>query len=101
MALLHSGIQTQSLPPSAAEKILNEQRLKRPSSPHFTIYQPQLTWIGSIANRVTGAGLSACESPTGRAVSTLFSLSPIIRSALRVRSRLPGRPRDIRLCERD
>ncbi|GJE85641.1 succinate:quinone oxidoreductase subunit C [Phanerochaete sordida] len=53
------GVQTQSLPPSAAEKILNEQRLKRPSSPHFTIYQPQLTWIGSIANRVTGAGLSA------------------------------------------
>ncbi|THH33392.1 hypothetical protein EUX98_g714 [Antrodiella citrinella] len=52
------AIQTQSLPPSAAEEILNKQRLLRPSSPHFTIYQPQLTWIGSIANRVTGAGLS-------------------------------------------
>jgi len=38
--------------------LLNKQRLLRPSSPHFTIYQPQLTWIGSIANRVTGAGLS-------------------------------------------
>ncbi|CAL1715853.1 unnamed protein product [Somion occarium] len=51
-------VQTQSLRPSAEEIILNQQRLKRPSSPHFTIYQPQLTWISSIANRVTGAGLS-------------------------------------------
>ncbi|KAF9448498.1 SDHC, cytochrome b subunit of succinate dehydrogenase [Macrolepiota fuliginosa MF-IS2] len=53
------AIQTESLPPSASEKILNKQRLNRPSSPHFTIYQPQLTWIASIANRVTGGGLSA------------------------------------------
>ncbi|KAH8094509.1 succinate dehydrogenase cytochrome b560 subunit [Cristinia sonorae] len=51
-------VQTQSLPPSAAEGILNKQRLQRPSSPHFTIYQPQLTWYGSIAHRGTGAGLS-------------------------------------------
>ncbi|KAI0636317.1 succinate dehydrogenase cytochrome b560 subunit [Trametes polyzona] len=51
-------IQTESITPQAEQKILNEQRLRRPSSPHFTIYQPQLTWIGSIANRVTGAGLS-------------------------------------------
>ncbi|KAJ2918138.1 hypothetical protein MD484_g2241, partial [Candolleomyces efflorescens] len=52
------SVQTKSLPASVADNILNEQRLKRPSSPHFTIYQPQLTWLGSIANRVTGAGLS-------------------------------------------
>ncbi|CAA7267522.1 unnamed protein product [Cyclocybe aegerita] len=52
------SIQVQSLPPSANLEILNKQRLNRPSSPHFTIYQPQLTWLGSIANRVTGAGLS-------------------------------------------
>ncbi|KAF8193341.1 hypothetical protein BJ912DRAFT_960773 [Pholiota molesta] len=51
-------IQIQSLPPSASNEILNAQRIKRPNSPHFTIYQPQLTWLGSIANRVTGAGLS-------------------------------------------
>ncbi|KAH9848432.1 succinate dehydrogenase cytochrome b560 subunit [Lenzites betulinus] len=51
-------IQTESLTPQAEERILNDQRLRRPSSPHFTIYQPQLTWIASIANRVTGAGLS-------------------------------------------
>ncbi|KAF8813559.1 succinate dehydrogenase cytochrome b560 subunit [Phlegmacium glaucopus] len=52
------SIQIQSLPPSASTEILNKQRLNRPNSPHFTIYQPQLTWIASIANRVTGAGLS-------------------------------------------
>ncbi|KAL0945343.1 hypothetical protein HGRIS_000841 [Hohenbuehelia grisea] len=53
------AVQTQSLPPSAATEILNSQRVKRPSSPHFTIYQPQLTWLGSIANRATGGALSA------------------------------------------
>ncbi len=42
-------------------KMLNEQRSVRPISPHFTIYQPQLTWLASIANRVTGAGLSVGE----------------------------------------
>ncbi|KAI0075995.1 succinate dehydrogenase cytochrome b560 subunit [Panus rudis PR-1116 ss-1] len=57
-ALIKRSVQTESLPPSAANQILNSQRLKRPSSPHFTIYQPQLTWIGSIANRITGCGLS-------------------------------------------
>ena len=52
------SIQTESLPPSAATDILNAQRMKRPSTPHFTIYQPQITWIGSIANRATGGALS-------------------------------------------
>jgi len=52
------GVQTESLPASASAEILNKQRLNRPSSPHFTIYQPQLTWLGSIANRITGSGLS-------------------------------------------
>jgi Succinate dehydrogenase/Fumarate reductase transmembrane subunit len=58
----HSYVQTQSFKPEEAKAILNTQRLARPSSPHFTIYQPQLTWVASIANRVTGAGLSACTS---------------------------------------
>jgi len=53
------GVQTESLPPSASLEILNKQRLNRPSSPHFTIYQPQLTWLSSIANRFTGGALSA------------------------------------------
>ncbi|KAG1769269.1 hypothetical protein EV702DRAFT_978866, partial [Suillus placidus] len=38
-------------------ELLNAQRLKRPSNPHFTIYQPQLTWLSSIANRATGGAL--------------------------------------------
>ncbi|TEB23250.1 succinate dehydrogenase cytochrome b560 subunit [Coprinellus micaceus] len=57
-AIGRRSIKTNSLTPQAGDVILNNQRLKRPSSPHFTIYQPQLTWLGSIANRVTGAGLS-------------------------------------------
>ncbi|KAG8719415.1 cytochrome b subunit of succinate dehydrogenase, Sdh3p [Ceratobasidium sp. 394] len=52
------SIQTESLPPSAADSILNAQRVRRPSSPHFTIYRPQITWIGSIANRATGVGVA-------------------------------------------
>ncbi|KAG6872727.1 hypothetical protein C0995_007130 [Termitomyces sp. Mi166 len=51
-------VQTTSTSVSESVQILNKQRLNRPSSPHFTIYQPQLTWIASIFNRVTGIGLS-------------------------------------------
>ncbi|KAJ6607028.1 hypothetical protein B0H10DRAFT_2073519 [Mycena sp. CBHHK59/15] len=50
-------VQTHSLPASASVEILNKQRLSRPSSP-MTIYQPQLTSVLSIGNRVTGAALS-------------------------------------------
>ncbi|KAL5503856.1 hypothetical protein ACEPAH_7927 [Sanghuangporus vaninii] len=57
-AVFKRGIQIEIKPPSQATEVLNSQRLKRPSSPHFTIYQPQLTWVGSIANRITGTGLS-------------------------------------------
>ncbi|CAO1618074.1 unnamed protein product [Sympodiomycopsis kandeliae] len=49
---------TVKLSPAENLKMLNEQRSVRPSSPHFTIYQPQLTWYGSIFNRITGVGLS-------------------------------------------
>lgn len=60
---IHRSVQTESLPPSASLEILNKQRLNRPSSPHFTIYQPQLTWLGSIVNRVTGSALSVRTYP--------------------------------------
>ncbi|EEB95635.1 hypothetical protein MPER_05360 [Moniliophthora perniciosa FA553] len=53
------AVQTQSLKPEATTENLNKQRLNQPSGPHFTIYQPQLTWLWSIANCVTGAALSA------------------------------------------
>ncbi|KAJ7292228.1 succinate dehydrogenase cytochrome b560 subunit [Mycena rebaudengoi] len=52
-------VQTESLPASASAEILNKQRLLRPLSPDFTIYQPQLTWIGSITSRAMGGGFSA------------------------------------------
>ena len=32
--------------------------LHRPISPHFTIYQPQLTWLLSIGSRVTACGVA-------------------------------------------
>lgn len=41
-----------------AYSILVAQRKLRPVSPHLSIYQPQLTWYGSAANRVTGAAIS-------------------------------------------
>ncbi|GAW10417.1 succinate dehydrogenase cytochrome b560 subunit [Lentinula edodes] len=53
-SIIKRSVQTQSLKPEDGTTILNTQRLQRPSSPHFTIYEPQLTWIGSIFNRVTG-----------------------------------------------
>jgi len=95
----YSSVQTQSIKPNDASFILNTQRLARPSSPHFTIYQPQLTWIASIANRVTGAGLSLRASsfltrvPTQRGIqsstvspSRIFSLLPHL--AARISSNL-------------
>ncbi|ODV98171.1 hypothetical protein PACTADRAFT_47976 [Pachysolen tannophilus NRRL Y-2460] len=39
---------------SEEQKILVAQRKNRPTSPHLTIYQPQLTWIMSSFHRITG-----------------------------------------------
>lgn len=69
------GVQTESLRPEQAADFLNAQRLKRPSSPHFTIYQPQLTWFASIANRITGVGLTVCalnQLPFVEQILTIF-----------------------------
>jgi len=41
-----------------AQSILAKQRLARPVSPHLGIYRPQITWLPSILNRITGAILS-------------------------------------------
>ena len=38
--------------------ILAAQRLNRPVAPHLGIYQPQITWILSSLNRITGLTLS-------------------------------------------
>lgn len=39
-------------------QILVKQRLNRPISPHLSIYQPQMGWIGSSLHRITGVALS-------------------------------------------
>lgn len=39
-------------------QILVQQRLRRPISPHLSIYKPQITWIGSSLHRITGCALS-------------------------------------------
>ncbi|EEA24317.1 cytochrome b subunit of succinate dehydrogenase, Sdh3p [Talaromyces marneffei ATCC 18224] len=39
-------------------KILAEQRLKRPVSPHLSIYRPQITWYASALHRITGSAAS-------------------------------------------
>nr|GAT60147.1 cytochrome B subunit of succinate dehydrogenase [Mycena chlorophos] len=58
VVLAKRNVQTESQPPSAAIDILNKQRLRRPTSPHMTIYQWQMTWIPSIVHRMTGGALS-------------------------------------------
>ncbi|CAG7849092.1 Succinate dehydrogenase cytochrome B subunit, mitochondrial Flags: Precursor [Serendipita indica DSM 11827] len=52
------GVKTESITTTDQRSILDKQRLNRPSSPHMTIYEPQITWYGSIAHRITGVGLS-------------------------------------------
>ncbi|GAA5932756.1 hypothetical protein JCM21900_003456 [Sporobolomyces salmonicolor] len=52
------AVATQRMTPEENLAYLNQQRAIRPSSP-WHIYQPQLTSMSSIANRATGAFLSA------------------------------------------
>lgn len=74
-----ANVPTTTLSQKEAMDLLNKQRSMRPNSPHLTIYQPQLTWYGSIANRITGVGLSGrayCpEGQLGRHVLTSALLS--------------------------
>jgi succinate dehydrogenase (ubiquinone) cytochrome b560 subunit len=44
--------------PSDSYQILVAQRKLRPVSPHLTIYQPQIPWILSGLNRITGVTVS-------------------------------------------
>ncbi|KAK5938077.1 cytochrome b subunit of succinate dehydrogenase, Sdh3p [Knufia obscura] len=49
---------TVSASQNEAHSILAEQRKHRPVSPHLGIYKYQITWLGSITNRITGMILS-------------------------------------------
>lgn len=53
------GYKTVVTTPEQEQNILVEQRKNRPSSPHLTIYQPQLTWYLSSVHRVSGVYLAA------------------------------------------
>jgi len=44
--------------PEDSYKILVEQRRHRPTSPHLSIYRPQVTWYLSGLNRIAGVALS-------------------------------------------
>lgn len=55
--IANSHVSTQPMSPEEALTELNRQRSLRPNSP-WHIYQPQMTSITSIGNRVTGVGLS-------------------------------------------
>lgn len=49
---------TSTISSSEAYDLLAAQRRNRPVSPHLGIYKPQITWIGSSLNRITGCILS-------------------------------------------
>lgn len=49
---------TEHVPESQAAEILAKQRVNRPVSPHLAIYRPQMPWIASGLNRLTGVTLS-------------------------------------------
>ena len=52
------SVASTTLSQSSADEILVQQRLRRPVAPHLTIYQPQITWILSGLNRITGVSVS-------------------------------------------
>jgi len=71
---------TEQISSSDNTALLNSQRRARPISPHFTIYEPQLTWLSSIFNRVTGGAMSGAlyAFALGYAVGLPFDSATII-----------------------
>jgi succinate dehydrogenase (ubiquinone) cytochrome b560 subunit len=53
---------TESIPEAEAGSIIAAQRKNRPISPHLSIYKPQIPWVLSSLNRITGAVLSGGTS---------------------------------------
>jgi succinate dehydrogenase (ubiquinone) cytochrome b560 subunit len=49
---------TSTVNDAALDSPLAKQRRNRPVSPHLGIYQPQITWIPSMLNRLTGIAMS-------------------------------------------
>ncbi|KAJ5792099.1 Succinate dehydrogenase cytochrome b556 subunit [Penicillium pulvis] len=59
--------------PHDATLLVVEQRLRRPVSPHLSIYRPQITWVPSMLTRLTGIALSGGLY----LYSTAYLLSPM------------------------
>ncbi|WFD29892.1 cytochrome b subunit of succinate dehydrogenase, Sdh3p [Malassezia sp. CBS 17886] len=62
---------------------LQTVRSARPLSPDFLIYQPQLTWLSSLAHRITGAALSTAmyAFATAYVALPLLGYSEVLSSA--------------------
>ena len=55
---LNRLVATQKMTPEASYDILIAQRKNRPTSPNLGIYKPQITWILSSLNRITGLAVA-------------------------------------------
>lgn len=51
-------VTTQHMTPADSQQILISQRKSRPTSPHLSIYRPQITWLASSLNRISAAIMS-------------------------------------------
>ncbi|KAI8911717.1 mitochondrial succinate dehydrogenase subunit C [Gorgonomyces haynaldii] len=87
------GVRFYSENPDAAKPTLDidpfkkAERLKRPIAPHLSIYKPQISWLLSAANRVTGfavggiiylGAMSYAVLPySGAAVAAYISSAPV------------------------
>lgn len=78
--------------PKAPLTILEQQRLRRPVSPHATIYRPQITWLGSITGRVTGSLAAGALYLffAGYAVAPVFGWDLGSEAAVAFAAGLPG-----------
>ena len=52
------SIEDASKPTLEVDSFARSKAFQRPTSPHLTIYQPQLTWYMSGLHRITGAGVA-------------------------------------------
>ena len=68
---------TESIPAAEASSIVAAQRVHRPISPHLSIYKPQIPWMLSMMNRITGAVLSG--GITSAAPFHTFLVVPVLR----------------------
>ncbi|KAK9316767.1 hypothetical protein V1522DRAFT_402453 [Lipomyces starkeyi] len=59
LVIARRSVSTQSITPAEANEILEKQRGSRPTSPHLTIYKPQITWYLSSLHRITGVALAS------------------------------------------